>query len=74
MKKNKPKNHELTLLALGELLVAILTVIGYLTVSLAVERIVFDYTVITGAALGAAVMILNFLFLSMYGVKTLKKS
>ena len=64
MKKNKPKNHELTLLALGELTVAILTVVGYLAVSLAVETVVFDYTVITGAALGAAVMILNFLFLS----------
>lgn len=64
MKKNKGKNYELYLLTAGETLVAVLTVVGYLLVSLLVESVIFDYRVITGAALGAAVIILNFLFLS----------
>ncbi len=64
MKKNKSKNHEAALLTAGEILVAAITVLGYLLVSLIFTEVVFDYTVITGAALGAAVIILNFLFLS----------
>ena len=64
MKKNKPKNYEVALLSAGELIVGALTVLGYFIVSLIFEGVVFDYRVITGAVLGAAVIILNFLFLS----------
>ena len=46
-------------------MVAALTVLGYFVVSLFVESVSFDYRVFTGAALGAAVIILNFLFLSL---------
>ena len=65
MKKNKPKNYELLLLSAGEALVAVLTVAGFLLASLLFEAVVFDYRVITGAALGATVIILNFLFLTL---------
>ena len=65
MKKNKPKNYELVLLTAGELIVAALTVAVYFLVSLIFTEVTFDYRVITGAALGAAVIILNFFFLSL---------
>ena len=64
MKKNKPKNYEVILLSLGEILVALVTVLGYFAVSLMTESLTFDYRVITGASFGAIVIILNFLFLS----------
>lgn len=65
MKKTKSKNYEVIFLSLGELAVAALTVIGYFIVSLIVEAVRFDWRVFTGAALGAGVIILNFLFLSL---------
>ena len=61
---NKENNTEIFHLALGEAAVAALTVIGAFILSLFVE-FNFDFTVITGAVLGALVVIVNFAFLSL---------
>ena len=62
---NKKKNNrEVLLLLFGEAAVAALTVLGAFIISLFSE-FVFDYTVITGALLGSAVVVINFLFLSL---------
>lgn len=56
---------EVSVLALGELIVALLTVGVYFLLSLAFrDAVIFDYTVITGALLGAAVPVVNFLILT----------
>ncbi len=56
---------EVAILALGELTVAALTALVYFILSLIFkETVIFDYTVITGALLGAAVPVINFLILS----------
>lgn len=57
-------SKEVLLLAVGEAIVSLLTVLGALAISLFTEFI-FDFTVITGALLGSAVTVLNFLFLSL---------
>ncbi len=62
MKKNS-KYQEVVFLAVGEILVAALTVLGAFIVSLFTEY-VFDFSAILGALLGAVVIIGNFLFLT----------
>lgn len=80
MKKNKTKvkklikqviimnktnsSKEVLLLAAGEIAVSVVTVLGAFLVSLFTDFI-FDFTVITGAILGSAVTVINFLFLSL---------
>lgn len=65
MKKSSLPYIEILTLAALELAVAALTVLGYFLVSLLLpETVVFDYRVFTGAALGALVIILNYLFLT----------
>ena len=61
---NKDKNNaEIIVLACGEAIIALATVLVAFVLSLITE-FKFDYAVITGAILGALVMILNFAFLS----------
>ena len=56
---------EVSLLALGELFVSLLTVGGFLAVqAIWSDRDIFDYTVVTGALLGTAVVLINFFILS----------
>ena len=62
MNENK-SNREITVLLFGEAAVALITVLGAFVLSLFLE-FEFGYTVITGALLGAAVVVLNFAFLS----------
>ena len=64
-KKNRtPSRYRAVwLLALGELVVAALTIAGYAVVGVWVEG-AFDYKAITGAALGAVAAVLNFLALN----------
>ena len=63
---DKSLKKEILFLSLGEAAVAILTVLGFLAVHfIASEREIFDYTVVTGAALGAVTVIINFLILSL---------
>ena len=68
MEQNNDKHafiKEVSVLAIGEAVIAALTVLVYFLLSLAFsEAIDFDYTVATGAALGAIVPIVNFLILS----------
>ena len=62
---DKSMKKELLYLALGEGLVAVVTVVGFLVFQLIFkERTIFDYTVVTGAALGATVVVINFLILT----------
>ena len=62
MGKSK-NNREMTVLLVGEAIVSVVTVALAFLVSL-FSDFSFDYTVITGVLLGSAVIILNFLFLS----------
>ncbi len=62
MNENK-SNKELIVLMCGEAAVALITVLGAFVLSLFLE-FEFGYTVITGALLGAVVVVLNFAFLS----------
>ncbi len=56
---------EVAILAAGELAVGALVTLVYFLLSLIFrETVIFDYTVITGSLLGAAVPVLNFLILS----------
>ncbi|MBQ7387095.1 MAG: hypothetical protein IJW03_02900 [Clostridia bacterium] len=63
MNKNNHSYKETVALAIGELIVAALTVLGFFVADAAFGT-GFSYNVITGAALGCAVIILNFFFLS----------
>lgn len=60
----KENNRELRVLILGEAAVAVLTVVGAFLVSLFSEY-VFGFSAVTGALLGALVVVLNFAFLSL---------
>lgn len=51
-------------LAIGEIIVSALVVLGYFSVSL-FSSYVFSYTVITGALLGSVVTVANFVFLTL---------
>ena len=65
MTENKFPKKELLILAIGEAVCVLVTVLAFLGVSLAgIIEFEFSYRVITGALLGAVVVILNFLFLS----------
>ena len=65
MENNKFPKKEFIILSVGEAICALLTVLVFLAVDLTnIIEFTFDYSVITGAILGAAVIILNFLFLS----------
>lgn len=65
MTENKFPKKELIILAIGEAVCVLVTVLAFLGVSLAgIIEFEFSYRVITGALLGAVVVILNFLFLS----------
>ena len=61
--KNKP-TADIACLTLCELAVAALTVAGFLVADAAFD-VEFNFRVITGAALGAMVTVLNFLFLTL---------
>ena len=63
MKSNKP-SVDVALLTLCELAVAALVVIGYIVAD-AAFNINFTYRVITGAALGVAVTVVNYIFLTL---------
>ena len=60
----KENNRELRVLILGEAAVAVLTVAGAFLVSLFSEYI-FGFSAVTGALLGALIVVLNFAFLSL---------
>ena len=60
----KEKNSELLAVTVGEIAVFALTVLGAFVLSLFCD-FAFGYTMISGAALGAAVIIFNFAFLSL---------
>ena len=56
---------EVLLLAIGELIVSLLTVGGFLLVDVIfTEKDIFNYTVVTGALLGTLVVLINFFILS----------
>ena len=63
MDKNK-NNREIAVLLVGEIIVSALTVALAFLISL-FSDFSFDYTVISGVLLGSAVIVLNFLFLSL---------
>ena len=63
MNKSKP-SLDITLLTLCEIAVAALVVAGFIIADAAFD-IQFTYRVITGAALGAAVTVLNYVFLTL---------
>jgi uncharacterized membrane protein len=60
----KENNRELRVLIFGEAAVAVLTVAGAFLVSLFSEY-VFGFSAVTGALLGALIVVLNFAFLSL---------
>ena len=65
MENNKFPKKEFIILSVGEAICALLTVLVFLAVDLTnIIEFTFDYSVITGAILGVAVIVLNFLFLS----------
>ena len=64
MKKNKAHYKETAILAVGEVIVCALVVLGYFVSDLVFET-GFTYRVFTGAALGAVVTVANFFGLSM---------
>jgi hypothetical protein len=64
MKSNKLPITEVAVLAACEVAVAILVVIGYIVADICFD-VEFTYRVITGALLGCAVTVLNFLFLTL---------
>ena len=65
MENNKFPKKELLILSIGEAICALMTVLVFLAVDLTnVIEFTFHYSVITGAILGVAVIVLNFLFLS----------
>ena len=64
MKKKFVPLTDTLILTLGEILVSLLVVGGYLLYGLIISESVFSYRVVTGALLGTAVIVLNYLFLS----------
>lgn len=63
--ENKFPKKELLILAIGEALCVLLTILVFLGISITgIIDFDFSYRVITGALLGAVVVILNFVFLS----------
>lgn len=65
MKKKFVPLTDTLMLTLGEILVSLLVVGGYLAYDLIFEASAFSYRVITGALLGTAVIVLNYLFLTL---------
>lgn len=63
MNNNKLPKRDILLLAIGEIAVALLVTAGYLVAD-AFDILNFSYRVITGALLGVAVTVLNYLFLT----------
>ena len=63
MKKTKLPYYEIFTLLLGEILLSLIVCAVYLIIGK------FDYTVITGAALGTAITVLNFLYLAVTTTK-----
>ena len=63
MKKNKSSYTEVAIIAIGEIIVSALVVLGYFIASAAFSY-EFTYRVFTGVLLGSAVTIINFIFLS----------
>lgn len=63
MNNNKTKLGEVATLAVGEIVVAALTALGFFLADKLFST-GFSYRVLTGALLGAAVTVLNFLFLT----------
>ncbi len=72
MKKNS-NFLEIIIILIGELIVCALTAGVYLIVEAAADNNAFTYRVITGAALGTAVVIANYLFLTISVDRALKK-
>lgn len=65
MTENKFPKKEFIILSVGEAICVLVTTLAFLGVSLlGISQFVFSYKVVTGALLGAVVMLLNFLFLS----------
>ncbi|MBO5879180.1 MAG: hypothetical protein J6Q68_01340 [Clostridia bacterium] len=67
MKKSKLPVFEITSLIIGEIIVSLIVCAVYLVINK------FSYTVVTGAALGSAITVLNFLALSLIVNKTIDK-
>ena len=67
MKKSKLPIFEITSLIIGEIIVSLIVCAVYLVINK------FSYTVVTGAALGSAITVLNFLALSLIVNKTIDK-
>jgi len=63
MKKQKFPSTELLILAVGELIVSLLVIGGYLIADLAIEGEQFTYRVFTGLLLGSVVTIANYMFM-----------
>ena len=63
MKQNKARYTEVLVIAVGELIVSLLDILGYLVAHTAFG-VPFTYRIFTGAALGSAAIIVNLLFLS----------
>ena len=61
--KNKTVLKEVTSLAVGEVIVSALVILGFFLLSLFTE-ITLDYKVFLGVLLGSIVTVLNYLFLS----------
>lgn len=60
----KTTNKDIIIVTLGELAVAAITVLGFFLADIAFDT-GFSYRVFTGAILGCAVIVLNYLFLSL---------
>ncbi len=64
MNENKLPRKEILALALGEVIVAALVCVGFVVAD-ALDFATFDYRVITGSLLGVAVIVLNYVFLTL---------
>ena len=67
MNKTKLPYYEIFSLLIGEVILSALISVGYLIAGK------FDYTVITGAALGSLVTVLNFLYLAITTTKAINE-
>lgn len=66
MTENKFPKKELIVLAIGEAIFVLVTILTFLGVSVSgIIEFEFSYRVVTGALLGAVIVLLNFIFLSM---------
>ncbi len=72
MKKNS-NLREILIILIGEIIVSLITVGVYLIVEAIAKNDAFTYKVITGAALGTAVVIVNYLFLTLSVDRAIKK-